>query len=59
MFKQTRIFTLLLATLLPLLPIAAQNVAWKSSVEALGNDEYRLVLTATIPTDYHMYDMGP
>lgn len=59
MFKQTRIFALLLALLLPLLPAAAQNVAWSSSVEALGSDEYRIVLTAAIPTDYHMYDMGP
>ncbi len=31
----------------------------KSSVEPLDGDIYRIVLEASIPTPYHMYDMGP
>ena len=37
----------------------AQNVAWKSTVEPLGDNAYRIVLEASIPQPYHMYDMGP
>ena len=37
----------------------AQNAAWKSTVEPLGDNAYRIVLEASIPQPYHMYDMGP
>ncbi|WP_010267034.1 protein-disulfide reductase DsbD domain-containing protein, partial [Alistipes timonensis] len=36
-----------------------QNAAWKSTVEPLGDNAYRIVLEASIPQPYHMYDMGP
>lgn len=38
---------------------AAQTVGWKSSVEHLEGDTYRVILEAAIPSGYHMYDMGP
>ncbi|MCD8034202.1 MAG: thioredoxin family protein [Alistipes sp.] len=37
----------------------AQNADWKSTVEPLEGDTYRIVLEASIPAPYHMYDMGP
>ena len=37
----------------------AQNADWKSTVEHLEGDAYRIVLEASIPAPYHMYDMGP
>ncbi len=37
----------------------AQNADWKSTVEPLGDNAYRIVLEASIPAPYHMYDMGP
>lgn len=37
----------------------AQNANWKSTVEPLGDNAYRIVLEASIPAPYHMYDMGP
>ena len=39
--------------------VSAQNVSWKSTVEHLDGDMYRIVLEASIPAPYHMYDMGP
>lgn len=36
-----------------------QNVTWKSEVKALGEGNYRIVLTANIPARFHMYDLGP
>ena len=36
-----------------------QKVAWKSTVEALDDATYRILLEASIPETYHMYDMGP
>ncbi|WP_418981865.1 cytochrome c biogenesis protein CcdA [Alistipes sp.] len=52
---------ILLSTLAALLSVAAaaQTVTWKSKVEPLGDDTYRIVLEAAIPAPYHMYDMGP
>ena len=43
------------------LSVQAQSasVTWESSVEALEGDSYRIVLEASIPASYHMYDMGP
>ena len=55
----------LIRNLLPLLTTLlavtafAQGVTWKSTVEALEGDSYRIVLEASIPSGYHMYDMGP
>ena len=37
----------------------AQNADWKSTVEHLEGDAYRIVLETSIPAPYHMYDMGP
>lgn len=55
-----------LRTLLTALAVAVaaftahgQQVAWKSSVEHLDGDDYRILFTATVPAGYHMYDMGP
>ena len=50
---------LTLTALLTAALAAAQSVTWKSSVEPLGGDAYRIVLEAAIPAGYHMYDMGP
>ena len=37
----------------------AQNAAWTGTAEPLGENAYRIVLEASIPQPYHMYDMGP
>ena len=37
----------------------AQSVGWRSSVEYLEKNVYRIVFEAEIPREYHMYDMGP
>ena len=37
----------------------AQSVGWRSSVEYLEENVYRIVFEAEIPGEYHMYDMGP
>ena len=37
----------------------AQSVSWTSSVEAVEGNTYRILLEASIPDTYHMYDMGP
>ena len=52
---------ILLAFMTMLVSAAAsgQNVAWTHRVEALGDDNYRIVLEAAVPARYHMYDMGP
>ena len=39
--------------------IRAQQAAWRSAVEPLGGDRYRVELTAAIPAGYHIYDTGP
>ena len=55
----------LIRTLLPVLaamiatPVSAQSVSWKSSVQHLDGQTYRIVLEASIPAPWHMYDMGP
>ncbi|MCM1151730.1 MAG: thioredoxin family protein [Alistipes sp.] len=38
---------------------SSQTVEWTSRVEPQGDDLYRIVLEASIPAGYHMYDMGP
>ena len=37
----------------------AQTAEWKHRVEEQGDGLYRIVLEASIPQGYHMYDMGP
>lgn len=56
-----KLLRILLPTLAVLLTAAAtaQTVTWKSKVEPLGEETYRIVLEAAIPAPYHMYDMGP
>ena len=39
--------------------LQAQSVKWSSTVEPLEGDTYRIVLEASIPAPFHMYDMGP
>ena len=58
MYKLIRSLLPVVAALLAV-TAGAQNVGWKSSVEHLGGDTYRIVLEAAIPAPYHMYDMGP
>lgn len=58
MSKFIHILLLPLAGLLSL-TATAQEVNWKSSVKHLEGDSYRIVLEATVPAGYHMYDMGP
>ncbi len=48
-----------LCALFAALSVSAQSVTWKSSVEHLSGDSYRITLEAKIPKGYHMYDMGP
>ena len=59
MYKLFRTLLLPVAALFAFTAAAAQNVSWKSSVEHLEGDVYRIVLEASIPAPYHMYDMGP
>ena len=53
----------LIRTLLPVLAamiattVSAQSVSWKSSVQHLDGQTYRIVLEASIPAPWHMYDM--
>lgn len=59
MYKLSRTLFLSFAALFALTAATAQNVSWKSTVEHLKGDVYRIVLEASIPAPYHMYDMGP
>ena len=34
-------------------------VVWKSAVEQIGEDEYRVTFKATIEDGWHIYDLGP
>ena len=54
-----RTLLLPIAALFAFTAASAQSVSWKSSVEHLEGDAYRIVLEASIPAPYHMYDMGP
>lgn len=57
----SRIIRFLFASLAiwPFCGLSAQQVAWSVSVEPLGGDTCRIVLEATVPASYHLYDMGP
>ena len=59
MYKLFRTLLLPVAALFAFTAATGQNVSWKSSVEHLEGDVYRIVLEASIPAPYHMYDMGP
>ncbi|MBR5465730.1 MAG: thioredoxin family protein [Alistipes sp.] len=39
--------------------LAAQEVEWSITTDPIVGDSCRVVLTASIPDGYHMYDMGP
>lgn len=54
-----RILLPLLALTLGVTTLHAQEVGWTGSVEPLGGAEYELRFEATIPSGFHMYDMGP
>ncbi len=54
-----RLLCAFFASTLSIFGLSAQQVAWSSSVEPMGDDTYRIVLEAAIPAPYHMYDMGP
>ena len=58
MYKLIRTLMLALAAV-AVTTASAQSVSWKNSVEHLDGDTYRIVLEASIPAPYHMYDMGP
>lgn len=58
MYKAIRPFLTMLAVCCAA-SLWAQNVKWKSSVEQIEGDSYRILLEASIPATYHMYDMGP
>ena len=58
MYKLIRSLLPVIAALLAA-TAGAQNADWKSTVEHLEGDAYRIVLEASIPAPYHMYDMGP
>ena len=58
MYKLIRTFLSVLAALV-VATASAQSVKWQSSVERLEGDTCRIVLEASIPAPYHMYDMGP
>lgn len=59
MHKPFRNLIVLLAALFVGMAATGQTVRWKSSVQHLEGDTYRVVLEASIPAPYHMYDMGP
>ncbi len=59
MHKLLRNSLLTLSALLLAAVASAQSVTWKSSVEPLGGDAYRIVLEASVPAGFHMYDLGP
>lgn len=58
MFKSFRFFLFAFAVLFTF-PSFGQTVTWQSKVEHVSGDRYRVLLDATIPAHYHMYDMGP
>ena len=55
----------LIRTLLPVLAamiattVSAQSVSWKSSVQHLDGQTYRIVREASIRARGQVYDMGP
>ncbi len=49
----------ILAAVLAALTATGQTAEWKHRVEPQGEGLYRILLEATVPTGYHMYDMGP
>ena len=59
MHNRFRTLLLPIAALFAVTAVSAQSVSWKSTVEHLDGDMYRIVLEASIPAPYHMYDMGP
>ena len=50
---------LCLAALCSAQMLAAQSVEWSMQADPIQGDSCRITLTAAIPEDYHMYDLGP
>lgn len=62
--KKIKTYLLMLVVALTSVSALAQPqlfdpVSWKSSVENLGNGEYRIDFTATVADGWHLYDLGP
>jgi len=54
-----RKITTILAAIFVASAATAQTAEWKHRVEEQGDGRYRILLEASIPERYHMYDMGP
>ena len=50
---------LCLAALCSAQMLAAQSVEWSMQADPIQGDSCRITLTAAIPEEYHMYDLGP
>lgn len=59
MLKLIRNTLMLAVALVATTSLFAQEVLWKSRVEQLDGEHYRVLLEASIPDSFHMYDMGP
>lgn len=59
MTKLLHFGTLFIALLFCGTGVFAQNVTWTTSVNALGNNNYQIVVEAQIPDGFHLYDQGP
>ena len=57
MYKQFRILLMTLVAIFTAITAFGQTVTWKPTTEYLGGNDYRIVLEASIPQPYHMYDM--
>ncbi len=53
------IVLLVIAALLTLGEVAAQEVHWTVKADSIVGERYRLLFDAEIPLGYHMYDIGP
>ena len=58
-YKKIRTLLTFLILLATSLTASAQSVKWSSAIEHVDGNNYRIVLEATIPSGYHMYDLGP
>ncbi len=59
MYRLIRNLLLTCVALVATTAVTAQSVTWKSTVEPLTETTCRVVLEASIPAGFHMYDMGP
>lgn len=54
-----RLLLFLSAFVLSIAALSAQSVSWSPASVAVGDDMYRITLTASIERGWHIYDMGP